>query len=111
MRETEFTQCMQAYNVIKMKMAEEEIGGLPNSFLHVAVKFVKAVSCIQNNLIIICSYKDADSVPGVSIIPTVRTQEDYSHARRPRPLRTKDYLSCSVENICPKTRVTRNSLV
>ena len=111
MSEFEFIQCMQAYNVVQMKMAEEKIDGLPISFMYMSVQFVKTVSCIENNLIIACSYQNTDSVPGVSIIPAVCAQEDYSHMCRPRHLKTKDYLSCSFEKICSKTRVTGNSLV
>jgi hypothetical protein len=47
---------MQAYNVIKMKMAEEEVGGFSIPFLYVPVQLVKAASGIENNIIIARSY-------------------------------------------------------
>jgi len=109
--EVEFGQRMQADNVVQMKMAEEKVDGFRIPFIYIPVQFVEAASGIEDNLIIIRSYEDTDSVPGVGIIPAVRAQEDHSHVCRTKLSGTKDYLSCSFEKIRPKTRVTGNNLV
>ena len=62
---------MQAYNVIQMKMAEEKVGWLPISFMYIPVQFVKAVSGIEYNFIICCSYKNADGISSLRIVPPI----------------------------------------
>jgi hypothetical protein len=71
MLEVEFIQCMQAYDVIKMKMAEEKVGGLAIPFMYIPVQFVKAVTGIENNLIICCPYKNTDCISRLRIVPPI----------------------------------------
>lgn len=73
-----FIEDVQAYDMVKMKMAQQEIYRLSRVPRDVPVDFVKPVSRIKNNIRFVCFYKRADGVSRVCIIPAVCSQEDHS---------------------------------
>jgi hypothetical protein len=77
LRATKERQCMEAYQVVEVKMAYEEMHGLPGA--HEAARFLKPAARVKDYIRVIGLDKDARGVPRLSVIPAVRSEKCYLH--------------------------------
>jgi len=80
-REAELAEDMQPLDVVEVEMTEEEKDG--QVIFDVAVRFVKAVSGIQDDVVLVGVDEGADGVAGVGVVPAVGAEEDDVHASSP----------------------------
>ena len=79
--EAEFAEDVQPLDVVQVEVAEEEIDG--QIVLDVAVRFVKAVSGVQDDVVLFRVDEGTDGVAGGAVVPAVGAQKDDLHANSP----------------------------
>ena len=75
--ELELVQNVQAFNVVQMKVTEEEIDG--QVVMDVAVGLVDAVARIEDDVVLLGIDESADCVAGVAVVPAVGAEKDNLH--------------------------------
>ncbi len=77
LRETELVQDMQAFDMVQMEVAEEEIDR--QVVMDVAVGPVDAVASVEDDVVLAGIDKGADGVTGIAIVPAVSAEKDDVH--------------------------------
>ena len=83
--ETEFAEDVQPLDVVQVEVAQKEVDG--QLVLDVAVRFVKAVSGIEDDVVLVGVDEGADGVTGGAVVPAVGAEKDDLHANSPQPTR------------------------
>ena len=81
LRKAELVEDVQPLDVVEVEVAEKEVDG--QIVLDVAVGPVNAVSCIQDDVVLIGIDESADGVACGAVVPAVGAKKDDLHANSP----------------------------